>query len=298
MGVAILAALWHMFGAEPFVEGLRRTDPGALVVALVVTAVTTACCAWRWCLVAEGLDVSVPFRASYRACYRAQFLNATLPGGIVGDVHRGIRHGRDTGAMARALRSVAWDRVAGQVVQAGLALGALLLLPASLRGWVPWLLLGILLVAVAGRLMLPRRILGLLRVEVRTVLGEAGVWQRVVLLSVGAAAGHVVVFLVAARTAGVTAPLRELVPLAFVVLVASAIPLNVAGWGPREGASAWIFGAAGLGASAGLQVAVVYGVMAFVATLPGALMWGPASTRPARYRARGGSAWASGPTSS
>jgi hypothetical protein len=55
------------------------------------------------------------------------------------------------------------------------------------------------------------------------------------------------------------------------VLLASAIPLNVAGWGPREGAAAWVFASAGLVAAAGLEVAVVYGVISLVATFPGAL---------------------------
>ena len=65
---------------------------------------------------------------------------------------------------------------------------------------------------------------------------------------------------------------RELLPLALVVLLAAAIPLNVAGWGPREGAAAWAFAAAGLGAAQGTTVAVVYGVLALVATLPGAVL--------------------------
>jgi hypothetical protein len=51
-----------------------------------------------------------------------------------------------------------------------------------------------------------------------------------------------------------------------------ALPLNVAGWGPREGVAAWAFGAAGLGADQGLATAVVYGVMALVAVLPGLLV--------------------------
>ena len=55
------------------------------------------------------------------------------------------------------------------------------------------------------------------------------------------------------------------------VLVASALPLSVAGWGPREGAAAWIFGAAGLGTETGLSVAVAFGVVSLVATLPGLL---------------------------
>ena len=36
--------------------------------------------------------------------------------------------------------------------------------------------------------------------------------------------------------------------------------------------AAWAFGAAGLGADAGLSTAVVYGVLVFVASLPGAVV--------------------------
>jgi hypothetical protein len=60
-----------------------------------------------------------------------------------------------------------------------------------------------------------------------------------------------------------------MLPLALLVLAAAALP-NVGGWGPREGVTAWAFGAAGLGTSLGVATAVAYGVMVFVATLPGA----------------------------
>ena len=60
-----------------------------------------------------------------------------------------------------------------------------------------------------------------------------------------------------------------MLPLALLVLLAAALP-NVGGWGPREGVTAWAFAAAGLGASLGVATAVVYGVMVFVASLPGA----------------------------
>ena len=73
----------------------------------------------------------------------------------------------------------------------------------------------------------------------------------------------------AARTAGVTAPLSQMLPLAMLVLLAAALP-NVGGWGPREGVTAWAFAAAGLDPSLGVATAVVYGVMVFVASLPGA----------------------------
>ena len=60
---------------------------------------------------------ALPLPAAVAAYYRSQFLNTTLPGGVLGDVHRGVRHGRDAGDAGAALRAVAWERAAGQVVQ-------------------------------------------------------------------------------------------------------------------------------------------------------------------------------------
>ena len=86
------------------------------------------------------------------------------------------------------------------------------------------------------------------------------------------AIGHAGVFLIAAETTGTHASPERLWPLAMLVLLAMAVPLNVGGWGPREGMAAWAFGAAGLGASQGLATATAYGVMGLVATLPGAIV--------------------------
>ena len=59
-------------------------------------------------------------------------------------------------------------------------------------------------------------------------------------------------------------------PLTLLALLAMALPLNIGGWGPREGVAAWAFGAAGLSAAQGVATAVVYGVLVLVASLPGA----------------------------
>ncbi len=249
-GVAILVVLVLRLGAEPFVEGFRRTDATALVVALVVTVGTTWCCAWRWSVLSARLDVAVPVRTAFRRYYRSQLLNATLPGGVLGDLHRGVEHGRAAGSMRRGLGSVVADRVSGQLVQATLAVAALPLLPGGVGIDARWVVLPVAAAVVAL---------------------VVGLGWRVVLASTLAASGHVLVFLVVARSVGVTAPLPELTALALVVLFASALPLSVAGWGPREGAAAWLFAASGLGAGTGLSVAVAYGVVSLVATLPGLL---------------------------
>jgi hypothetical protein len=237
-GSAVLGLLVWRLGAGPFLDGLRATSPWAVVVALVVTAGTTWCAAMRWSLVtarfAKAGQGRLPIRTAYVAYYRSQLINVTVPGGVVGDVHRAVRHG---------WRGVLWERGLGQVVQ--LALVGTVLLPGVWR-WVGLAVLGI--VVVAG--------------------------GAVLLLSTLAVAGHLVVFLVAAESVGVALTPLQLLPIGALVLMGAAIPLNVAGWGPREGVAAWAFTAFGSTAAVGLTVSVTFGVLATVATLPGLLVLG------------------------
>jgi glycosyltransferase 2 family protein len=281
-GVAILAVLVWRVGTGPFLHAIPMIDARSLAAVVAVSGVTTVCCAWRWRLVAGGLGLGVPLPRAVAAYFRSQFLNTTLPGGVLGDVHRGWRHGRETGDLGRAARAVAWERVAGQLVQAVLAVLVLLALPSPVRPSLPLVLAGATLTLVVAAVLAGARarsgrtVWGRLArtaaEDLRHGLLSRQVWPGVVLASAVAVAGHVTVFLVAARVAGSNASTRELLPLAVLVLLAMSVPTNVAGWGPREGMAAWAFSAAGLGAAEGVATAVVYGVLSFAASLPGAVV--------------------------
>jgi uncharacterized membrane protein YbhN (UPF0104 family) len=257
IAAAVLAVVVWRVGTGPFLDGLRTVDAGALAAATGLAALTTLCCAWRWRTVARGFGVDLPLTTAVAAYYRSIFLNVTLPGGVVGDVHRGIDHG---------LRAVVWERSAGQAVQVVVTVGVLLLLPSPVHSVVPFAAIAVI-AAVAGIVLAMRARPAVAR-ELRAALRG---WPLVGLASALVVAGHVVTFLIAARTAGATAPLTTMLPLALLVLLAAALP-NIGGWGPREGVTAWAFAAAGLGASRGVATAVVYGVMVFAASLPGAVV--------------------------
>jgi len=281
-GAAILAVLVWRLGTGPFLDGIGTIDGRSLAAAAGIALLTTVCCAWRWRLVARGLGVAVPMGFGVAAYYRSQFLNTTLPGGVLGDVHRAVRHGRDVGDVGRGLRAVGWERSSGQLVQIVLTVIALLVLPSPVRSSVPL----IAAVIVAGALIIvllawllphsgPSRWARAVRTaaaDIRHGLLARRAWPGIVLASTVVVAGHAATFLIAARTAGVTAPLAQLLPLALLVLVAMGLPTNIGGWGPREGVAAWAFAAAGLSATQGVATAVVYGVMVLVASLPGAIV--------------------------
>ena len=281
-GVAVIGVLLWQVGTGPFLDGVRTVDGRALLIATVIAMGTTVCCAWRWSVVVRGLGVGLPMRAAVASYYRSQFLNSTLPGGVLGDVHRAVRHGREAGDLPRGARAVVWDRVSGQLVQGVLTVLVLLALPSPVRSSVPVvaaLVVGGLVVVVLGCRALLRhgaarwsRMARTAASDLRTGLLSRRAWPVILVASSLAVFGHVLTFLVAARTVGSTSSTLELVPLALLVLVAMGIPANVAGWGPREGVAAWTFAAAGLGASEGVAIAVVYGLMVLVASLPGAVV--------------------------
>ena len=281
-GVLLLGALVVVLGTGPFVAALRATDATVLAAGAVIALLTTLCGAWRWRLVARRLGADLTLTAALASCYRAQFLNATLPGGVLGDVGRGVQHGRVGGDVGRGLRGVAWERTAGQVVLVALTAVVLLVarpfdLPdvstASAVVVVGLALAGAGLVAVLARWR-GRRVAGWLRLVAADLrsLGSGPASVGIVLASLLAVVGHTATFVLAARAVGVRTPVVDLLPLALVVLVMSALPLNLAGWGPREGAAAWVFAAAGLGAASGLATAVAFGAIALVGTLPGAAL--------------------------
>jgi hypothetical protein len=112
---------------------------------------------------------------------------------------------------------------------------------------------------------------GPLRAEAVAMLGRRTL-PGIVGSSLLATTGHVVAFVAAARAVGVVASTAVLVPLALLVLVAMAVPVGLGGWGPREGAAAWAFAAAGLDVGQGVAAAVVFGVMSLAAALPGLVL--------------------------
>ncbi|MFE0021435.1 GTP cyclohydrolase II [Amycolatopsis sp. NPDC059021] len=285
--LAIIGILVWQLGSAAFLAALHVIDGRVVFAALAIGAVTTVFSAWRWCLVARRLGLRLSLRTAVPDYYRALFLNAVLPAGVLGDVHRAVQHGRGAGDVGRGVRAVLLERTAGQVVMIGAGLAVLFfrpsVVPAEFRDVVT--ICGVVVVFAAGCLLAAgftvgrrwaastskwRRGLGVTLTDIRAGLLSRTSWPGVAVLSALTLAGYLAMFLVAARAAGSTAPIDELLPLLVLVLLAMGLPVNIGGWGPREGVAALAFGAAGLGAAQGLTVAVVYGVLVLVASLPGA----------------------------
>src|SRR3984893_1804260 len=279
-GVTVLWFIGRELGAAPFEDGLRAVTWQGVVAAVTLTALTTICSAWRWRVVARALGTDIGLPRATGAYYRSLFLNSVLPGGVLGDVHRAVTQGRRAGDVAQGVRAVGWERLCGQVIQAVVTAVVLLTLPSPVRPALPYVLAGIagvvgcaaLVVSVGARLGRSRsaRAARAIATDLRRDLLVRGVWPRLTLASVLVVAGHTATFVIAARMAGSAAPLGELIARLMAIQIAAGIPLSIGGWGPREGAAAWAFAAAGLGAANGVTVSTLYAVLMLAAVTPGA----------------------------
>jgi uncharacterized membrane protein YbhN (UPF0104 family) len=276
VGAGIIGGLFWQLGTQSFVDGLRVISVGEIFAALGIGLATTVLSAWRWCLVARRLGLRLSLPRAVLDYYRALFLNAVLPAGVLGDVQRAVQHGQQEGDVGRGVRAVVLERIAGQAVVVVAGVAVLLAVPSlGLPRDIILIVLGVVAVLAIAFIAARRWVrgnTGLSRTmdDIRAGLLARDAWPGITLLSAAALAGHITLFVVAAHAAGSTAPIAQLVPLMVLSLLAMGLPVNIGGWGPREGVAAVVFGAAGLGAAQGLTTAVVYGVLALVASLPGA----------------------------
>ena len=276
-GIGILIATVLFVGLGPFLRGIAAISPVSALAALALATTASAAAAWRWRAVANGYGLALKWRAAFAAYYRSQFLNAVLPAGVLGDVHRAWTHGRDQARLGSAARAVAVERILGQCVQIMLTLAILLPLGFG-SALVPlaWCA-GVSVVAVVVAGMAAALLTGarrLVRREwdlMRPVLARPAVLMTIVLASIVVVGSHVALFVVASLVAGLPFD-GGIVAVGLVVLAASAIPISVGGWGPREAAAGVAFAAIGLGAPTGVSISATFGALALIGVVPGAVL--------------------------
>jgi glycosyltransferase 2 family protein len=282
--LAVLAALLAWLQPAIVVEQIIAIEIGWLLVALLVSVAQILLSAWRWRFTARQLELPLGWRPAVSEYYLAGFINQVLPGGVIGDAWRAHRHARASDTTGPAWRAVIIERTSGQLVVAVGALAIILFTPtwrAALAGiWTSIGPIPVIIVAAAVfvfALLLTWRLLsrhrpGLIQVmrkDIMRALLSPRVLPVQLLLSLLIVFSYMLVFALTARGIGIELPFGWLLAVGLPILLAMLIPLTVAGWGLREATAAAVWMAMGLPAEQGVAVAMAYGVVIFLASLPG-----------------------------
>lgn len=270
------AALWQI---------LRQADPGWLLLALAVSVAQVVLSAWRWRYTAGRLGLRLGLTTAVKEYYLSTLLNQLLPGGVLGDAGRAVRHGLSETPDARGttVRAVIIERLSGQLVLFPVVLLALWWAPLgigdSATGWLSGMGNGAAwwsaLLIIAG-LGLTVFLLRWARVQLlklgRDIRQSLLHWPALPIQSVTSLlviSSYIVVFWLVAQALQITTLASVLLPLIPLTLLAMLVPFTVSGWGVREGAAAALWALSGLPAAEGVAISVGYGLVILAASLPG-----------------------------
>jgi len=279
LGATLVAA-----GRGSFWQRLEHLRPGWLALAAAILLVQFPIMAARWCLFARALAVPLSFSHALSEYVLATLLNQVLPFGVWGDVTRVVRHAKapdqgDGHGYTRAALAVVLERASGQ-------LGLWLVVLAVLPTWtflVPWRAstnralgaLGLVTAAIAAvAIVLLRRVRASkiwqdrARESLRALIAPSMLVLHLPLslLLVGL---HTSAFFCIAHAFGFALSFELAVRAVPLVLVATTLPFFLGGWGIREATVAGLYHAAGLASANGVSIAIVYGCLSLLTSLPG-----------------------------
>jgi uncharacterized membrane protein YbhN (UPF0104 family) len=83
----------------------------------------------------------------------------------------------------------------------------------------------------------------------------------------------IVAIFLTARAVQVPLTLSMVLAIGPVVVLAHVLPISIGGWGVREAAAVTLLAMAGVDATSALLVSITFGILIFLATLPGVLFW-------------------------
>lgn len=264
---------------------LLAVDPNALAVAILLLFAQTFVLCHRWILILRAMNVPLDWLSGWRILMVSNFFNQVLPAG--GDAVRIWLLRRQGVQWSPTISSIVTDRflallVLGLIVLAGMPF----LLPRVRDNSLLFAILAVLAAACLGAIALvtldrwPPRLLAaaparlvqfamLIRAPLLAAEGRA--------MLIGSA---IVVHLITVVTCyilaiGLEAPLSALDAFALVplVILSSAIPISIGGWGVREGAMVAALGLAGITSDKALAISVLLGLGGLMVGLFGGLVW-------------------------
>jgi glycosyltransferase 2 family protein len=287
VSVALVCGLVYIAGTADTLAQLKLVRWQVVALVAVILSSNVLVVAPRWALILTALGSPIRSATLIRSVFLGFLFNQLLPTAVGGDALR-VWDARKRGApLDIAIHSVLLDRVSGIVV---VLIGTIALLPFShlpkLSDGLWWLaalgiaggLVGLASLWAIGRM--PRihvPVIGKLQRLLIDLSGSVSALLRHPTEALGvlayAAGGQMIVvaaIYLLANEVGVHLPLVDVTLVAFGAMLASAVPISVAGWGVREGALIVLLGAYGVPADRTFTISVLFGACMVVASLPGA----------------------------
>ena len=283
----LIAVVFRNIDLDSLAERFAGQSRGWLIAAATVTITQMLLAGLRWDQIIRGLRARVPLETVIRVTYIGTFFNSWLLGSAGGDVARAVLAPEGGIGRIKIIYSVLFDRV---LTLAGLGLVILPVMALNVGPLARSLpvfaslavaalpFIGLTAIAVIAPLIGGRASAVMLRIR------ELGLSWRLLCQAPGrlgaalaiAAASQVAIPAIAfslGRAQHLDVSFFDFVVLIPPVVLLSALPISIGGWGVRENAMIIALAPIGVAAGSALLIAVQLALLASLLSLPGGAIW-------------------------
>jgi len=288
VSAGLLWFLLHKVRLGPVLERLAEADAAALLAAFAVFLFQMALTALRYARVGDALGAPMDAATALRLVLVGHFFGQALPSAVGGDAVRIWMATRLGIPLGRAASAVLCDRGVAFLVLMAIALACAPLFLARIADEAARLFLLVPALAVAGATLaialareanlawlgargVPHAPLALAR-DIRATTRGPGA-AAILALALAAQLGFIASTWLAARGLDLGLGLADCLVVMPPVILATLLPVSIAGWGVREGAMVFGFGLVGVAAADALALSILVGLANILAGLPGAALW-------------------------
>ena len=288
LSTGVLVYLVRRLDLDQLRTNLFAVDPWMFLLALALVAIQTAILNGRWMLIMRSLDVSIEWLAGMRILMISLWFNQVLPSSAGGDVVRIWLLRRRGVQWSQAVKGVMADRFTALLGLVALMVAGLPFLVMRVHNSAAELAIGGLAAAgVAGTIFLltldrwPARIIALGPIAsfvrfgtlVRFLLLQFR--QRELLFG-----SAILIHLMTTASCyvlaiGLQANLAVSDALVFFppVILLTAVPISISGWGVREGAMVACLALAGVSPAKALAISLLMGAVSVIIGVAGGIVW-------------------------
>ncbi len=288
------ALIWYLFRDLDLAEAqtrLLKADPVLLAAGIALFSIQWLLGGLRWRAVSVAIDAAIPLRDTLRMFYIGMFFNQALPGGAGGDAVRVYLAYRAGLKLRGAINGVMLERVAtvvALVLMVDVAqpffqtridnaatdwvLSSAILLTLGAVG-------GLILIMVVDRFFKNFhkwkivRGLSYLSADTRLVFSKP---KNLFTITTWGLLTHInlsVCVFVLAQSLDLQVTLPDCLMLVPPVLLITAIPISIGGWGIRETAMVTAFALVGVPNEGAFVLSLLVGFVSLGISLPGGLVW-------------------------
>jgi len=263
---------------KDIINTIKLVNIDYIILIIFISLIQYILSAYRWKYISKYTNLNISFINSIKFYYISTFMNNILPGGIMGDIFRIYHHVDDKKEIfriGRSFQSVVYERLSGQLMLLSffiLSLGLYFIIHQKYIAFA-YLFLPLIVAFYFLKYIFNNKLRKYIRSKhygnnFLTVFTGEVFWRHTV-LSFFVMMSYIFIYIISAVSLGVSIDYFSFLVFTPIILFSMTLPVSIGGWGVREFAALLISFLLGLSASLSISVAIMYGILNLICSLPG-----------------------------